>query len=65
MYQSGTAPAVMSPGLYGPMSQTGLICAIAPSRTRNAQVKGSSGSTRRWRTQRTRRNWRSQRREGR
>ena len=46
MYQSGTAPALMPPGWYGPYSHTGLICAIVPSRTSTAQVNGSSGSGR-------------------
>ncbi len=31
MYQSGTEPALMLPGWYGPNSHTGLICAAAPS----------------------------------
>src|SRR4029078_921386 len=30
MYQSGCDPAVTSAGLYGPYSQTGLICISAP-----------------------------------
>ncbi len=30
MYQSGWEPAVTSDGLYGPYSQTGLICSRAP-----------------------------------
>src|SRR4051812_35959247 len=30
MYQSGCEPAVTSAGLYGPYSQTGLICSSAP-----------------------------------
>ena len=46
MYQSGTAPELMLPGWYGPISHTGLICAIVPSRTSTAQVIGSSGSSR-------------------
>ena len=46
MYQSGTEPELMLPGWYGPYSHTGLICAIAPSRTSTAQVNGSSGSSR-------------------
>ena len=46
MYQSGTEPALMLPGWYGPISQTGLICAIVPSKTSTAQVNGSSGSGR-------------------
>ena len=46
MYQSGTAPELMLPGWDGPISQTGLICATVPSRTRIAQVNGSSGSSR-------------------
>lgn len=50
MYQSGTEPALMLPGWYGPYSHTGLICAAAPSATSAAAVNGSSGSTRRTRT---------------
>ena len=46
MYQSGTAPELRLPGWDGPTSQTGLICAIVPSRTRIAQVNSSSGSSR-------------------
>ena len=46
MYQSGTAPELMLPGWDGPISQTGLICATVPSRTRVAQVNSSSGSSR-------------------
>ena len=52
MYQSGTAPALMLPGWYGPTSHTGLICAIVPSRTRVAQVNSGSGSGRTRRGQR-------------
>ena len=37
---------VVLPGWYGPNSQTGLICAAAPSATSTAPVNGSSGSTR-------------------
>ena len=32
MYQSGCEPAVTSDGLYGPYSQTGLICSRPPIR---------------------------------
>ena len=39
MYQSGTEPALMLPGWYGPTSHTGLICAIVPSRASTAQVE--------------------------
>ena len=52
MYQSGTEPALMLPGSYGPNSHTGLICAAAPSATSTAPVNGSSGSTHRTRTAR-------------
>ena len=46
MYQSGAAPELMLPGWYGPISHTGLICAIVPSRTSTAQVNSSSGAGR-------------------
>src|SRR5579859_5815127 len=54
MYQSGTAPALILPGWYGPYNHTGLICATAPSATSTAPVNGSMGSTRQGRNGRDR-----------
>jgi hypothetical protein len=53
-YQSGTEPALMLPGWFGPISHTGLIWATTPSRVSVAPVNGSSGSTRRTRAARGR-----------
>jgi hypothetical protein len=39
MYQSGWVAAEIASGLYGPYSQTGLICANAPSTTRPPKMK--------------------------
>jgi hypothetical protein len=38
MYQSGCEPAVTSDGLYGPYSQIGLICSVAPIRAVNPKT---------------------------
>jgi len=38
MYQSGCEPAVISAGLYGPNTHTGLICIVAPIKVRTPKT---------------------------
>jgi len=44
MYQSGTAPAVIAPGRYGPSSQIGFTWASAPRTARTPQVAKNSAT---------------------